>query len=217
MHYLQKYMLDILRRGDEVRYTDLLPPGIESSHARYHLGQLETSGYVRKQPAGTYALTTEGKTLVDYLSTVGVRPKRTPKVITYTLLTHGDQLLLYQKDKEPYKGLVGLIGGKVHFGEDMTESAVREVHEKFGWQIPSPSLVGVADIRIREGDKLLSHVIAYVHQAALPDLATPAPACLVRVRRKELATRSGLMPDLTELLDATETNHLPFVLSVTKG
>lgn len=214
VHYLQKHILDVLRHQDGVRYRELLPADIESSHLRYHLGQLESAGYVQKQDQGTYRLTTAGKTIVDYLSSVGTQPKRTPKVISYTLLTYKDQLLLYQKDKEPYKGLVGMVGGKVHFGEDISAAAQREVHEKIGWDIEQPRLAGVADIRISEDNTLLSHVVAYVHIGKLLELPADAVPQLIVMTRDKVDT-FPLIPDLLPLLKAIDLHKkTTFVISL---
>jgi len=212
---LQKHILDILRYQDGARYRELLPANIESSHLRYHLGQLESAGYVQKQAdQGLYKLTTAGKTIVDYLSSVGTNPKQTPKVISYTLLTYGGQLLLYQKDKEPYKGLVGMIGGKVHFGEDVSAAAQREVHEKMGWDVDLPRLAGVADIRISEGNVLLSHVVAYVHVGKVAELPAKTVPQLIVTTDSEVRTHQ-LIPDLLPLLEAIDTHKkTTFVVSL---
>src|SRR3954470_370909 len=116
MHYLQKLILDKLRYHQPLTYSTLMPDGIESSHFRYHLKQLMTEKLVEKDDT-QYVLTAQGYTTVDYLSRGRVKPVMTPKIITYTLITHQGALLLHHKDKEPYRGLLALYGGKVCFGE----------------------------------------------------------------------------------------------------
>lgn len=41
-----------------------------------------------------------------------------------------DQLLMCYREKDPYKGLFNLVGGKIEDGEDFLESAYRELDEE---------------------------------------------------------------------------------------
>lgn len=202
MHYLQKHILDTLRYHGPTRYTDLLPPGTESSHARYHLRQMEKAGYVAKDiDLHTYSLTAAGKTQVDYLSHGRVTTVRTPKVITYTLLKHGDQLLLYVKDKEPYRGMAGLIGGKMHFGESLEAASIREIREKTGLHIQHAEYCGTADICLSEDGQPLTHVTAHLFVAELAALPVPLPNRLIATTLQELA---GIVhiPDTADVIEA---------------
>ena len=210
MHYLQKTILDKLRHGQAFTYTALMPAGIESSHFRYHLKRLMTDGLVEKVDKGRYKLSHNGMQEVDYLSENRTTIIRTPKIITYTLLTFHSKMLLYKKPKEPYRNLWGLIGGKVHFGEDIQVAAKREVYEKTGFIIEPPSLCGVADILICKDGSPLSHAIAYVHRAELEKAPATLPGKLELVAQSELGAYD-LMPDLQPIIACINASHLPFV------
>lgn len=43
-----------------------------------------------------------------------------------------DKLLMCYREKDPYKGLFNLVGGKIEEGEDYLESAYRELAEETG-------------------------------------------------------------------------------------
>lgn len=43
-----------------------------------------------------------------------------------------DKMLMCKREKDPYKGLYNLVGGKEELGEDETESAYRELFEETG-------------------------------------------------------------------------------------
>jgi len=206
MHYLQKGILDRLRYEQPLTYTALMPDGLESSHFRYHLKLLMTDKLVVKDNNGHYRLSDAGQREVDYLSTNRVTSVRTPKVITYTLLIYGQQIVLYKKPKEPYRHLWGLIGGKVHFGEAIRASAQREVFEKTGLQVPLPTLRGVADIIIEKDGEPLSHVTAYVHSCVLDNLPQTLPPELAVI---DYATvkQHLVIPDLPPLLEALQPNN----------
>lgn len=203
MHFIQKHILDELREHGHMRYAALQPDGIESSHFRYHLKELERDGYVVSPERGVYELTAKGQHHVDRLSRGSVNLVNMPKVITYTLLTHGDSYLLQVKDREPYKGLLNMIGGKVHESETTAEAAVREVREKAGIEIDPPALTGVFEVIIRRGADLLTHAIAYVYTAEV----TEAPDGLQPIEKTKLAETPSLAPDAIPIISAVSSPH----------
>jgi ADP-ribose pyrophosphatase YjhB (NUDIX family) len=210
MHYLQKAILDKLRFEQPLNYAALMPEGIESSHFRYHLKQLMKDKLVTQIAEGAgkgrYLLTDKGEQEVDYLSQNRTTTIRTPKVISYTLLIHRGKLLLYKKPKEPYRGLYGLIGGKIHFGEDAAVAAKREVSEKTGLAIDPPDFCGTADIIIAKHGEPLSHVTAYVFAAELDRLPEEMPAELAAIAKDELSG-FDVLPDVPLLLDEIEAGQ----------
>ena len=177
-----------------MRYAQLNDIDIESGHFRYHLSELVKDDYVEQLERGLYALTERGQQLVDKLSEHGVNPKAMPKVITYTLLTDDDSVLLYEKPKQPYMGLLNMIGGKLHEGETSQQAAIREVHEKTGKIIESPELVGIFEILISSKVGLLTHVIAYVFMAQV-DAADFKHETIKRISTDTLSQIDKLAPD----------------------
>lgn len=205
MHYIQKHILDALRAEPELHYAELNTFDIESGHFSYHLRELIKDGLVAQQQRGVYSLTIEGRHMVDRLSSKQGAPHAMPKVITYTLLHHKDTLYLQRKLKEPYRGLLNMIGGKLHEGETPSAAAIREVQEKTGLTIPVPLLQGVFTIQISENGQPLSHVVAYVFRAERND-SLALPVDLATIPRKEIANTSDLAPDFIPILTALETS-----------
>jgi ADP-ribose pyrophosphatase YjhB (NUDIX family) len=194
MHYIQKHILDQLRSADTMRYAQINSQDIESGHFRYHLSELIRDGYVEQSERGTYGLSPEGRKFVDRLSEGRIRPHAMPKVITYTLLKDGKDLLLYRKDKQPYIHLLNMVGGKLHEGETSRAAAIREVREKTGITDIEPELVGIFEVRITSGGQLFTHVIAYVYTAIVTTIPAEAVS-LVRIPTAELRDTTGLAPD----------------------
>ena len=205
MHFIQKHILDELRGHGTMRYAALQPEGIESSHFRYHLKELERDGYVASPERGVYELTAKGQHYVDRLSRGSVNVINMPKVITYTLLTHSDSYLLQVKDREPYKGLLNMIGGKVHESETTAVAAVREVHEKAGIDIEAPAPAGVFEVIIRRDTDLLTHAIAYVYTAEVAEI----PESLELIKKAELTQTPNLAPDTLAIITAASTTNRP--------
>lgn len=194
MHYIQKHILDELRTVESKRYAQLNTIGVESSHFRYHLGQLVSDGYVEQLERGLYGLTQKGQQLVDKLSANRINPKSMPKVITYILLIDGDKVLLQEKQKQPYMGLLNMIGGKLHEGETAQAAATREVYEKTGVSIEAPALKGIFEVLISNEENLLTHAIAYVFTASV-DTADFKHETIKVINAKDLSQIENLAPD----------------------
>lgn len=215
MHHLQKYILDRLRFEQPLSYSDMLPDGVVSSHFQYHLKSLQNEGLVQKESRGQYSLTHAGQAALEYLSVGRINPVRMPKVVTYTLLTHGDQMLLLQKQKEPYRHLIEPIAGKIHFGEDASAAAQREVLEKTGLHIPQPALCGVADMMMVKDGKPLTHMTAYAHHLELPEMPAELPPNTMLVTPKRLQKEADFVPGTPRLIAAIRAaGDTPFVITI---
>ncbi len=200
MHYIQKHILDKLRKNETLRYTELNPGEIESGHFRYHLSQVTKEGYVTSKERGIYQLTNTGQHAVDRLSEEGVNLKPMPKVITYTLLRNGNQIMLQQKQKQPYINLLNFIGGKVHESESTQAAAIREVKEKTGLAIKNSSLMGIFEILVRSNSTLLTHAIAYVYISSIQEI-NPNDQSLKIFQMAELEKLPNLAPDFLAIFN----------------
>jgi ADP-ribose pyrophosphatase YjhB (NUDIX family) len=205
MHMYQKHILDELRQAETLRYSQMQPEGVESSHFKYHLNQLLKEGLVEQVARGEYKLSVKGQAAVDRLSEDRINPHLTPKVITYTLLQDGTNYYLYRKHKEPYLGTLNMIAGKLHIGETAEQAAVREVKEKADLDSSAPQLRAVANIRIGSDEQLITHMIAYVFVA---ELHTAVPA-LETVPIAGIESRDDLAPDLLLLLAELKKDSAP--------
>lgn len=200
MHYIQKHILDSLRATDTVRYAQLNTQDVENGHFRYHLTQLINDGYVAQLDRGLYGLTKSGQQYVDKLSQKNFKAMPMPKVITYTLLTSGDSVILQQKQKQPYLHLLNMIGGKLHEGETSQQAAVREVKEKTGNTIGLPRLAGVFEVMISNEDTIHTHVIAYVYVANVNAAEYTQPT-LHTIPITQLQNTAQLAPDFLPLFN----------------
>jgi ADP-ribose pyrophosphatase YjhB (NUDIX family) len=194
----QKHILDMLRSNEAMRYSELQPRDVESSHFKYHLNQLIKDKHVEQVSRGVYHLTTTGKAYVDRLSEDSVNLRVTPKVITYTILHDDRHYFLQRKSKEPYIHLLNFIGGKVHMGESTKDAAIRDVYEKTQTNIETVTPRGVAEIRITKDGTLLSHVIAYIYSAQV----TTQPDDTAEIEFEDIKLLKDLAPDVISVLDA---------------
>ena len=214
MHILQKHIIDHLRGTKHARYSELQPDYVESSHFKYHLNQLMKDKLVYQHDRGVYGLTEQGITYSDKLSVGRVNPHVTPKLISYTLLYDENNYYLQIKDKEPYRALLNMIGGKIHYGEASSSAARREVYEKTGLCIEEPELCGVAEVTITRKDHILSHVTAYVYRANTSHINANELAQLIAVPKNKELKHEDLAPDLVPLLDIINVSVKPFITSI---
>ncbi|HET9411776.1 MAG TPA: NUDIX domain-containing protein [Candidatus Saccharimonadales bacterium] len=215
MHRLQKYILDRLRLEQPLSYSDMLPKDVVSSHFQYHLKSLQNEGLIQKESRGQYLLTHAGQAALEYMSMGRDTPVRMPKVITYTLLTHGDQLLLLRKQKEPYRNCLEPVAGKIHFGEDASDAAQRELYEKIGLHTQRPTLRGTANMLITKDGEPLTHMTVYAHTLELTELPAPMPNNMVMVPKSSIEAQKDLVPGTLQLIRALLQNRQePFVLDI---
>lgn len=133
MHsWIQNQILDKLIRNETVRYRDLKPQDIEGNLFMYHLKGLIKEKLVEKCEKG-YRLTAQG---LEYVRTVslGTGKVRTQPQILNAIVAIDDQgrYLMYRWDRQPNLGKVSLPHGMMHVGEELLDSAVRELSEKTG-------------------------------------------------------------------------------------
>lgn len=199
-HYIERAILERLMHAAELRFSELKPDGMESNIFMYHLKQLMKAGYVEKTD-GTYRLAAAGLSYVDGLSTESHKPRQQPKLIAIIALHDGaGNWLLAERKTQPYIGSRMFPSGKQHRGETSTEHALRELAEKTGLTNVGLTYRGVADVQIRAGDTLLTHVVAMVYEATLSHQVLPPETGRFRYVWHDFATDdASLMPGTREL------------------
>lgn len=199
----QKHILDLLRTTPSLRYSQLQPDGVESSHFRYHLLQLQKDDLITRTEDGNYSLSSRGLAVVDKLSENRINPHQTPKVITYTLLFDDDNYYLYRKPKAPYRATLNMIAGKLHIGESAASASAREVHEKIDLDITPPHARAVANIRIIDDGQIITHIIAYIFDYHL----NGGHVALEAIPRQSIADRTDLAPDFLQIVNSLDNDN----------
>jgi len=75
--------------------------------------------------------------------------------VIYLLNRPGGQLLMCRRRKEPYQGLLNLVGGKIEAGEDHLRAAYRELAEETGIGAQDAALVHLMDFTYYNPDCLV--------------------------------------------------------------
>lgn len=131
--------------------------GLSSDHFNFHLQKLIELNLVQKISRGSYALSIKGKEYANKLDTDSHTLERQPKTSVILVVEKkigGIKHYVFQERlKQPYFGFLGLVSGKVRWGETIVETARRELMEETGL---------TADCRIAG----VYHEIAYQRETA---------------------------------------------------
>lgn len=210
MHHIQRTILGELMQGENLRYAQIKPKGLESNVFAYHLKSLKDSGYVMRTSWGTYGLTSVGKRYVDSLSLSNLKPRIQPKIII--LLACHDRLgrwLLMKRKVQPLLGKVGFPYGKLHRDEKIAEAAARELFEKTGLQaVLHHRGDGYITIRSAEDKEPVSEVLFHLFTGVAPSTDPhahhPAGELFWATPDQDWSDNKMMpsMPDLIKLLEA---------------
>jgi len=167
LHYFQKDLLKKLTLSDKpVRFNDLLIEGLESEHMNYHLQKLIEFGFVAKSTQ-RYSLTDLGKDysnlMDDAIEIVEKQPKTSVLLIVISKRdgTNSDEYLVNKRLRQPYYGKVGMLTGKVRFGETLTQAAQRELFEESGLHAENCKLMSIYHKIRTKGDDTVQDVLFY--------------------------------------------------------
>ena len=120
-------------------------------------------------------------------------PKIKPVHGVLLVLRQGEDLLLIRRTKAPYKGYLGLPGGKMEAGETPLDAARREMLEETGLKRPKPRWLGrVIDLLV-EGAPPHDLFILDVFEVTLAEGALSQPSfegTIVRLPLEELDARA---------------------------
>jgi len=120
-------------------------------------------------------------------------PRIKPLHGTLLALRQGESLLLIRRTKAPYKGYLGLPGGKMEAGETPLDAARREMLEETGLKRPKPRWLGrVIDLLV-EGAPPHDLFILDVFEVTLAEGALSQPSfegTIVRLPLEELDARA---------------------------
>lgn len=85
-----------------------------------------------------------------------------PIPIVICAVLDGGRILLMKRNKEPFPGLWGLLGGKIEHGEHFQDTSLREIKEETSLDVDFNSFRGVVSEHIIEGEKITHHLILFV-------------------------------------------------------
>ena len=133
----------------------------ESNLFSYHLKKLEEEGLVGKFEEG-YGLTTEGRKVSAFIEGATGQKAELPTPTVIIMARDGDKILCQERLKEPFYGYRGFPSGKINFGWNPVECAIRDLEEETGLVAGTTTLKAIEFIKTYDDGKLLHHHIIFI-------------------------------------------------------
>lgn len=216
IHPIQGQILKKLLFSTEVRFSEMNPDKVPSDQFNFHLKSLIDSGLVEKN--GKYKLTNKGKEFANRFDTEKMVLERQAKLTVVVgcqrQLNGKKQYLVHKRLKNPNYGYHGYITGKIRWGEDVLETAKREIMEETGMIAGKLTLVGVEHKRdYAKTGELLEDKYFFVIRAE--DFDTEVPKEYEGgenfwVNQDEISLLPNLFDDMDALMEMFEGNQLCF-------
>ncbi len=111
---------------------------IRSNELSYHLKRLMDDGLITKK-GEDYILTRTGETTAERIAHFTGKEVG-HMVVVIVAIRKGDKIVLLKREKRPFKGYWGMIGGKTRFDESIPEAVKREAEEEAGIKIDVDSI-----------------------------------------------------------------------------
>lgn len=163
-------------REDPKKYSDIMRylQERDSGKVNYHLKILISSGLVKKEDE-SYSLTKKGLRNALYVDSIQLK-ERYPIPIVVVAAMKGNKVLLAKRSREPFKGLWGLPGNEILYGESPEESAVKEMKIEINHSITDAKVYGSYPTIYRENEETIVHIIIIAVRASCNDLPDEGPA-----------------------------------------
>lgn len=151
LHEIQLAILKKLLFAERLRFSEMKPDAeMENNQFTWHLDQIVEAGYVRKDGIG-YRLTDRGKEYANQMDTEQKKIMRQAKLGVMICCVRGEEkdkeYLIYTRLKHPFFGCQGFPTGKIGYGEQVMETAKRELEEETGL-IGEPTLITIRHYRV---------------------------------------------------------------------
>lgn len=112
--------------------------GVRSNKLAYHLKNLVNNGLIAKSE-DCYVLTRKGETAAERIAHFTGKEVG-HMVVVIVAIVKDNKILLVRREKRPFRGYWGMIGGKTKFDESIPEAVKREVDEETGVKIDIDSV-----------------------------------------------------------------------------
>lgn len=163
LHHIQRGIILSLVARSPLKFSELQPPRIPNNTFSYHLRKLLENGYIEQTQSG-YIPTRKSLKLIAINGDQKWRAS-SPSLITMFYVTNDEgEVLLLNRNIEPFQGWYSLPSGAIHTGETLLEAAERELYEKTGIKTDALQPIGVLDFQYREEstEDLFVHALAFL-------------------------------------------------------
>ncbi len=148
-YVIEKEILKKFMYNEELSYNEIWDKSLcSSSNFDYHLKKLLDKNLLTKK-GNKYTLNANGIELISSVDGSTLKNNKKPIPCAFVLVKNNEgKILLSIRKKQPYFNVLGILGGKIEFGETSKECALRELKEETGIE---------CDIEL----KVISEIITY--------------------------------------------------------
>ena len=122
---------------------------IRSNKLTYHLKKLMDKGVLEKENE-YYKLSESSEFLIPYISN-----KKAVLPVVLILIGDDKKAFLFKREKRPYKGKMGLPGGRILLGESINDSVERIMKEKFNMKCKLEEVNSISLEHIKKNKKTI--------------------------------------------------------------
>lgn len=208
---VKKRILVTLMHVPGLSFNQLWGKQGRSNSFAYHLKTLEEQSLIKKKDEN-YVLTALGKRKVAYLNAKNGEMWSGPIVAVITVVTDGKKYLLFERNKEPFRGYWGIHGGKLHSSLYILEQAVASIKEETGLEC-FVQLKGLFSSKTFEQEEL-----AYNHQLFIVKATDPKGTLLKKSTKgtnawktKEELHKLKTLPNIPDLLKIVESKRFRWI------
>lgn len=143
------------------KYSQIKPENLDNDLFNYHLQQLVKKGYLKKENT-LYCFTEKGKSIVTNIDNRAKNASSNFKVSVYLCPILNNKVLLHKRLKHPQYGYVGLIAGKIQYGESILDTARREFTEETGLKAKFEIIGNLRQIRKNPKGSVIEDGVFYI-------------------------------------------------------
>ena len=161
-HSIQRQILiNVKFFKDGARYSEIRPNNVKNDIFNYHLQYLAKKKYLIKE-GELYKLTEKGKSIATNIDDLSFKINTNYKVSVYICPVVGKNILLTRRLKHPQFGYVGLVSGKMGYGERILDAAQRELQEETNLKAKFKIIGNLHQIRKNDKGELIEDGIFYI-------------------------------------------------------
>lgn len=210
IHNIQKHILKTLTLLSDISYSKLKPKLTEGNLFVYHLRKLINEGYIDNKNQ-KYRLTSKGESFVDRVSLESFQERIQPKIVTLLCIEKSGEFLLYRRSRSPFTNHIGFPYGKIHMGEKLKDSAIRELKEKTGLK-SSIKYKGHVYVTVHKETELISQMLFHVFYGKNPEGELKSDSLIGECfwgKIKDIP-QQDLIPGVSKILKLIKKSQTPF-------
>ncbi|HLF54485.1 MAG TPA: NUDIX hydrolase [Candidatus Nanoarchaeia archaeon] len=142
-------IFELFIKSKRLRFSEIEKAlGIKSNTLAYHLESMVKDGELKKDE-DDYVLTAHSESKIPFFTHITGKERGVMPVVLGTIVDK-NKILMLKRNKRPYQGYWGLVGGKLKLEESIEECALREAKEETGLECTFSHVAAVIHERVHE-------------------------------------------------------------------